>query len=198
MGPFVDITDGKTAETALSSQTGKIYKHEQAGANFTGSSWAHDANGMYRVGLSITHTDTLGRLRIYFYDINTYCSVWEDFVVLPANTYDSLYGSDRLQVDLREKGDATLGLTTQEKTDVNAEVVDTMGTDTLAELSQAQPPATPTLKQAIMLLYMALRNQTLTTASLFSVKNDAGTVIAKSSLSDSGTTFTRDKMVSGP
>ncbi|KKL23648.1 hypothetical protein LCGC14_2423300 [marine sediment metagenome] len=69
---------------------------------------------------------------------------------------------------------------------------------TLAELAQGQPSATPTLRNALMLLYMALRNLTTTSATLLEVNNNAGTVIAKSTIGDDGSDFTRAKMVSGP
>jgi len=81
---------------------------------------------------------------------------------------------------------------------VNAEVVDALGVDTIPELAQGAPPATPTVRQALMLLYMALRNETLTTASLLSIKNDAGTVITKAALSDDATTMTKGKLAAGP
>lgn len=82
--------------------------------------------------------------------------------------------------------------------EVNAEVVDALGTDTMPELSQGVPSATPTIKQALMLLYMALRDETLTTENLLSIKNDAGTVITKCDLADNGTTMTKQKLASGP
>ncbi len=81
---------------------------------------------------------------------------------------------------------------------VNAEVVDALTVDTIAELAQAIPPATPTLTQAVMLLYMALRNKVDVTSTLKEIHNDAGTVIAKKTLSDDGTTYSEAEMVSGP
>lgn len=81
---------------------------------------------------------------------------------------------------------------------INAEIVDALAVDTISELSQAQPSATPTIASALMLLYMALRNKLDTTASTLEVHNDAGTVIAKKALSDDGTTYSEAKMVSGP
>ena len=69
---------------------------------------------------------------------------------------------------------------------------------TLSELAQAQPSATPSLSAAMMLLYMALRNESVTDAALLELKNDADIVICKSSLSDDGTDFTRAKLVTGP
>ena len=56
---------------------------------------------------------------------------------------------------------------------------------------------TPSLADAVMLLYMVLRNGHDVTATLMSIKNDAGTVIAKGTLSDDGTTFVKAKLVSG-
>jgi hypothetical protein len=70
-------------------------------------------------------------------------------------------------------------------------------TATLAELAQGIPPTTPTLSEAIMLLYMKLRNQSLTTASELGIYNDAGTKITKAALSDDGSTFTKGKLASG-
>jgi hypothetical protein len=49
-------------------------------------------------------------------------------MVVPQQVWDSFFGADRLQVDVREKGDSTLGLTTQEKTDANNEVSSVLNT----------------------------------------------------------------------
>jgi hypothetical protein len=68
----------------------------------------------------------------------------------------------------------------------------------IGELAQAAPTATPTLKEALMLLYMALRNEGTTTATNLTISNDAGTVIAKATLSDDTTTFTKTELVAGP
>ena len=68
----------------------------------------------------------------------------------------------------------------------------------ITELSQAQPPKNPTLLQAVMLLYMAFRNNFTITGSARTIQNDAGTVIAKATLSDDGVTYTEAKLVSGP
>lgn len=69
---------------------------------------------------------------------------------------------------------------------------------TLSELAQGVPSITPTLGDALMAWYMEWRNQTTSTADTKSVRNDAGTVVMKFSLSDDGTTFTKGKVVSGP
>jgi len=65
---------------------------------------------------------------------------------------------------------------------------------TLAELSAGAPPATPTVEQALMLLYMALRNRMDTTSTALKFYNDGGSVIAQATLNDTGVLFTRQEM----
>lgn len=82
-------------------------------------------------------------------------------------------------------------LAAQAKTDVNAEVVDALATDTYAELG-AVPAATSSLKDKITWLFMLARNARLTTATADKVRNDVNNAdVGTSTLSDDGTTFTR-------
>ncbi len=71
------------------------------------------------------------------------------------------------------------------------------GATTLSELTGV-PSATPTLSEALMILYMSLRNSLSTTETLKSVTNDAGTVVMKATLSDDGTTFVKAEFINGP
>lgn len=80
---------------------------------------------------------------------------------------------------------------------VNAEMVDALGVDTLSELSQAAPSATPTIKTALMLLYMIARNKLTTTTTELGIHNNAGTKIVKKVLADDGVTYSEDEMESG-
>jgi hypothetical protein len=90
-------------------------------------------------------------------------------------------------------------LATQAKADVNAEVVDALTVDTMPELAQGAPPVTPTIAEALMLQFMALRQKTTATKTTprVSVFSDAGVKIVQQTTSDDGETFTREKMVSG-
>jgi hypothetical protein len=109
-----------------------------------------------------------------------------------ADLHDAVsLGLTRLDAAISSRSTLTAG-------QVNTEVVDVMTVDTLAELSQAQPPAGPTFAQALMLLYMSLRNKLTQTSSQMKVHNSGGTVICKSATSDDGTTFTRDTLQAGP
>ena len=65
--------------------------------------------------------------------------------------------------------------------------------ETMTELASI-PGASPTLKQAIALLYMALRNKVDIDATTKEIDTDAGTVLATKTLSDNGTTYTEAKM----
>jgi len=374
LGPFVDDSDGKTAETGLTISQADIRLSKNGGAfaqtnDATGAT--HDENGWYGVPLDTTDTNTLGRLQVAVAESGA-LPVWREFMVVPANTYDSLVsGSDYLDanaaqvegsdatdqirdavVDDAERIDgsalnglsgkapsagyllgsanadgsgysthgdpdpsgyldaavssrsshaaadiwsvgtrtltsfgtlvqdiwdkATSALTTvgsigklladyvdaaissrsshddpdpsgyidaaisgrsshsaadvtggttvaQAETnirgadsdtlktlsdeiaalndlsaaEVNAEVVDALNVDTLSELSQAAPPATPTHRQAVMALYMALRNKLTVDADYKTVHNDAGTAVFKKGLSDDGTTYTEAEAESG-
>ena len=102
IGPFVDSTDGVTAETGLTISQADIRLSKNGGAfaqtnNATGAT--HDENGYYGVPLDTTDTNTLGRLRVAVNESGS-LPVWQDFMVVNANVYDSLIGgSDNLQVD---------------------------------------------------------------------------------------------------
>lgn len=62
----------------------------------------------------------------------------------------------------------------------------------MTELS-AVPPSTPTIWQALMLMYMSLRNQHTSTAAAEAICNGAGNPITSASLSDNGVTYTKGK-----
>ena len=104
IGPFLDATDGVTPETALTisqsdCQISKAYG-SFAQKNDT-SSATHDAQGWYAVPLNTTDTNTLGPLQLSVQESGA-LPVWDEWTVLPANVYDSLVSTDKLQVDAVE------------------------------------------------------------------------------------------------
>ncbi len=91
------------------------------------------------------------------------------------------------------------GMSTGMKGEVNAEVDGALDTS-IAELSQGAPTATPTVRTALMLLYMALRNKTSVQTSgtdALEINNDAGTIIAKKLITDDGSDYVEAEMTSG-
>lgn len=75
---------------------------------------------------------------------------------------------------------------------VDVVISEDSGTDILSELTST-PPATPTLNEAIMFLYMALRNRTQTTNSQIAITNSNKSIISKADLHDDGKIFTKDE-----
>ncbi len=107
LGPFLDDTDGKTAETSLTLSQADIRLSKNAGTfaqkNDSGSA-SHMEAGYYACSLNTTDTNTLGHLRIAVAESGA-LPVWRDFLILPANVYDSLLSTDKLQVHAVEIAD---------------------------------------------------------------------------------------------
>jgi hypothetical protein len=105
LGPFLDDTDGKTAETGLTITQADV-RLTKNGGNFAqkndASAASHDEFGWYDVDLDATDTGTLGRLILAVHESGA-LPVWREFMVIPANEYDSLIsGSDTLDVNVAE------------------------------------------------------------------------------------------------
>jgi hypothetical protein len=108
-GPFVDIGDGVTPETGLatnmdSATTGiRISKNGATMIDRNSATVpAHDDDGYYRIELSTTDTNTLGTLLVQYEEVATCLPMWREFMVVPANVWDSLFGADNLQVDVTQ------------------------------------------------------------------------------------------------
>jgi len=129
IGPFLDETNGKDAETTLTIAQADV-RLSKAGGDFApkndATSCTHDEIGYYTCPLNTTDTSTLGMLKLAVHESGA-LPVWHTWMVVPANVWDSLFGTDKLQVDCRELGDANLALTTQMKADVNAEADTALG-----------------------------------------------------------------------
>lgn len=104
-GPFLDATDGVTAETGLTIAQADI-QISKAGGAFAQTSASptttHDADGWYQCPLTATDTGTVGALTVQIVMAGA-LPVWHDFMVLPANVYDSLVGgTDLLDVSVAQ------------------------------------------------------------------------------------------------
>ena len=106
-GPFIDDTDGKTAETSLTISQADIRLSKNGGdiAQTHNSAGATaDELGYYDVPLDTTDTDTLGRLRVAVHKSGA-LPVWQDFLVVTANVYDTLCSTDNLDVNVTALAD---------------------------------------------------------------------------------------------
>lgn len=116
IGPFLDDDDGISQATGLTIDQADVRLSKNGGA-FAQSNDAgggtHDEAGWYYLTLDATDTNTLGMLVVAVHITDSAASalpVWAEFMVLPANVYDSLFaGTDYLQTDVQqvEGSDAT-------------------------------------------------------------------------------------------
>ena len=102
IGPFLDETDGKTAETGLTIAQADV-RLSKNGANIAqkneATSCTHDELGIYGCPIDTTDTATLGRLQLWVHEAGA-LPVWHEFMVVPANVWDSMFGADMLKVDV--------------------------------------------------------------------------------------------------
>jgi len=115
---------------------------------------------------------------------------WDDFV----NTTESLQA-------IRDRGDSNwitaTGFSTLTPAQVNAEVVDVMTVDTIADLGVGLPPAAPSIAQALMYRYSSLRNKIVQTDALQQFYNDAGALIFKKTITPIVGQVTFEEAVTG-
>jgi len=103
IGPFVDETDGVTAETGLTisqadvrlSKNGGDYaqKHDSDAAS-------HDENGEYNCNLDATDTNTLGRLKLSVHESGA-LPVWHTYDVIAQEWWDAKYSTGKLPTAAR-------------------------------------------------------------------------------------------------
>lgn len=113
IGPFLDDTDGKTAETALTIAQADVRLSKNGGdiaQKTEATSCTHDELGIYGCPVDATDTATLGRLQLWVHESGA-LPVWHEYTVLPANVYDSMFSTDKLEVDLLQIGGAAQSAT---------------------------------------------------------------------------------------
>jgi len=104
-GPFLDETDGKTAETGLTIEDSHV-RISKAGGNFVDknetSNSAHDEAGFYVVVLDATDTATVGELLVAVH-VSGALPVFKTFQVVEEAIYDAFFAGS---ADLITKIDA--------------------------------------------------------------------------------------------
>ena len=124
VGPFLDKTDGITPEVALTTTSCHLTLMVDTGgvptlsldANATASGGSNDMvhvtnddAGFYDLELAAADVNYVGRAMLSINDVATHCPVFHEFMILPANIYDSLIsGTDYLLVDIQEVNSVTI------------------------------------------------------------------------------------------
>ena len=130
IGPFVDEDDGKTAETGLTIAQADVRLSKNGGniAQKTEStSCTHDELGIYGCPIDATDTETAGRLQLWVH-VSGALPVWHEFMVVPANVWDSFFGADLLQVHAAQ---ITAGLITAATLASNTITANTIAADAI-------------------------------------------------------------------
>lgn len=113
IGPALDDTDGKTAETGLTITQADV-RLSKNGAVFAqcneATAASHDENGWYRKNLDATDTGTLGRLIVAVAESGA-LPMWREFLVVEADAFDAYLaaaGTGHVEADaVQVSGDAT-------------------------------------------------------------------------------------------
>lgn len=93
IGPFLDDTDGKTAETGLTITQADVRLSKNGGdiaQKNEATSCTHDELGIYGCPIDATDTDTLGRLQLWVHESGA-LPVCHQFLILPRNVYDCFF-----------------------------------------------------------------------------------------------------------
>lgn len=118
VGPLVDPTDGKTAETALTvaDLSVQIYQCKNDGTAVVRTQFAPTASGgnndmalvssstdgMYDLELTAAQLNFLGNARITFYDVDGFLVHWIDILVVSAAYFDWKYGTTKPEMHLAD------------------------------------------------------------------------------------------------
>ena len=118
-GPFlakgngVTVLSGAGIITSIDHATTGILLSKNGGAatirHQSVSPSTYDAHGFFKVTLDATDTATPGTLLVMHSEPATYLSVWRVFMVIPQQVWDSLFGTDKLQVDVAEQANIDFG-----------------------------------------------------------------------------------------
>ena len=126
-GPFFDKTDGVTPEVAITVTACKLTLVVDTGgvptlildtaptASGGNNDMVHITNddaGFYDLELAAADVNYLGRAMLAITDAATHCPVFHEFMIVPANVYDSMFlGTDTLNADVTQIGGDTQSAT---------------------------------------------------------------------------------------
>ncbi len=128
LGYFVDSTDGDSAETGLTIANTdiKIWKNGATTlANKNSGGATHISGGIYYCVLDATDTNTLGGLVVFVHVSGALCFK-QDCCVWVPQVYDSMFGTDKLDVAVVEQANIDFGAL--QKASINLEVDNALNT----------------------------------------------------------------------
>jgi len=201
IGPFLDDTDQRTAETALTITQSevRIAKNDAAWAQKNeATSLSHEENGWYECKLDATDTNTLGQLIVAIHEPGA-LPVHRVFQIVPSAVFDSLINGTGAGVrsNLSAVNDVTDGVS-QLSRSLQAVVLGTVGTasSTTSIVTSSLSPS-PTVTDQLKGRIVVFDNDTTTAALRGQATDITGsstggvlTVTALTTAPVSGDTFT--------
>lgn len=199
LGPFVDDADGDTQMTALTIANTDIQIWKTGSTSFddkNSGGATHRENGRYTCVLDATDTDTVGPMIVYVHVADA-LPVKQECVVLPANIFDSMFSSDKLEVDVVQIAGSTVN-TASAQLGVNvvsmaadsitasalaAAAVDEILDDPITDSIPADG-ALPTIRQALYMLTQFMLERSVSGTTVTVKKVDGSTSLFTLTLSD--------------
>lgn len=124
IGPYLDATDGVTPETGLGlADDIEISKNGGVFATVSSASLTYDSDGYYRWDATASETSDLGSLVVKSVSSTVHVPVWHEFMVLPSNVWDSLYSTDKLQVDVTQVSGTSEDIATETNVTANGTAI---------------------------------------------------------------------------
>lgn len=129
VGPLLHPTTGEPVTTAtpgditarlISGVTSATITLTASGGS---NDFVHIANGMYNLELASGNVSTLGAFNVSLVDTNAFAPYLGSGSVVTANVYDTIHGSDNLEVDVTKVG-GTASTSSSGVLEVNAKQID--------------------------------------------------------------------------
>ena len=185
IGPFVDETDGKTAETGLTISASDI-RISKNGANMVAKNsggGTHDENGWYAITLDATDTNTVGRLQVSVHESGA-LPVWGEFQVLEEAIYDAMFGSSAAAFNA--SGQVAVNSLT------SAAITDVWSTDTLTE-AYAGDGSAGTAAHLLYMIWAGLNEFSVSGTTITSKKLDGSTTAMTWTIDDASSPTSRTR-----
>ena len=184
LGPFVDDTDGKTAETGLTIEDSHV-RVSKNGGNFIDkaetSNSAHDEAGFYVVVFNTTDTNTVGELQVACH-ISGALPVFKTFYVVEEAIYDALFAGSATG--------AFTGVSVNALT--SAAITDVWSEDPLVEAYAADGSA-GTAAQLLYMIWSCINDFSISSTTITSKKLDGDTSALEWSIDDASSPTSRSR-----
>jgi hypothetical protein len=189
IGPFVDSTDGYTAETGVSPSVRLSKNGQNVVAKNDATTPVHDENGYYNCELNATDTNTVGTLVLFVAGSATHLPVRHEYQVIEEAAYDAMYATSADPVLDAAGIRSAVGLASADLDTQLGAIPDDVWNRNIVEPSSV-PGTTAQADDALGFIVASIANPIDQTSSNFTLRNRGDSAnIGSRSVTDDGTTF---------